>query len=103
MVVDRYKGYSVYRLREPNYKVKEAKETFQVFDETTGKLAFTFVGFYNPKRILRPADKEAVIRRLMEPVLLAVREKIDKGDLTDGFLHAESAGAAPSISGAFNP
>lgn len=98
MVVDRYKGYSVYRVREPNYKVKESREAYQVFDERTGALAFSFTGFYNPKRILKAVDKEAVIRRLMQPVFDAIRAKIDAGDLTDGFLHAETAAhPAPAV------
>ncbi len=92
MVVDRYHGYSVSRLRESNYKVKESHEVYQVFDEHTGTLAFTFTGYYNPKHILRTADKEALIGVLMVPVLAAIRAKIDAGDLTDGFLHAEAAG-----------
>lgn len=92
MVVDRYRGYSVYRLRDAPYKVLDGKEVFRVFDEGTGKLAFTFLAFYNPKRILRPEDKEAVIWALMRPALEALRRKIDTGDLTDGQLHVESAG-----------
>jgi hypothetical protein len=92
MVVDRYQGYSVYRVREPNYKVKESREVYQIFDDRTGALAFTFTGYYNPKRLLKPMDKEAVIRGLMEPVLAAIRGKIGRRDFTDGFLHAEAAG-----------
>ncbi|GEM_PF-2507252 len=97
MVVDRYNGYSISRLRESNYKVKEAREVYQVFDEHTGALAFSFTGYYNPKHILKTADKEALIRALMAPVLAAIRAKIDAHDLTDGFLHAEASGhEAPS-------
>ncbi len=87
MVVDRYKGHSVYKRRETFYRVLDGKETFEVFDEKTGDKAFTFVGFYNPKAILRPENKEAAIMELMAPVLHAIRAKIDAGDLTDGFLH----------------
>ena len=87
MVVDRYKGYSVYSQRETFYRVLDGKETFEVYDERTGDLAFSFTGFYNPKAVLRPADKEAVIIAIMQPVFAAIREKIDRGDLTDGFQH----------------
>lgn len=90
MVVDRYRGYSVYQLRDTNYRVFDGREVFQVFDERTGSLAFTFIGFYNPKRILRPENKEAVISALMRPAFAAIRRKIDVGDLTDGQLHVES-------------
>ena len=91
MVVDRYKGYSVYRLRETYYRVLAAREDFQVYDERTGRLAFTLVAFYNPKRILRPEDKEAAVSALVQPALEAIRRKIDAGDLTDGQLHVETA------------
>ena len=94
MVVDRYKGYSVDRLREANYRVLDGNERFHVYDERTGALAFAFTGFYNPKRILVPEDKEAVIAGLMKPALVAIRSKIDAGDLTDGYLHVESAAHA---------
>lgn len=87
MVVDRYKGHSVYKLRETFYRVLDGRETFEVFDEKTGHKAFTFVGFYNPKAILRPENKEAAITEIMAPVFQAIRAKIDSGDLTDGFLH----------------
>ena len=90
MVTDRYRGYSVYRLRDTNYRVLDGREVFQVFDERTGHLAFTFIAFYNPKRILRPEDKEAVISTLMRPAFAAIRQKIDDGDLTGGQLHVES-------------
>ncbi|MSQ10353.1 MAG: hypothetical protein EXR52_05035 [Dehalococcoidia bacterium] len=102
MVVDRYKGYSISRVREPQYKVMESREAYQVFDERTGALAFTFTGFYNPKGILKSGDKEGAIRRLMQPVFDEMRTKIDRGDLTDGFLHAEAAAheaAAAVVSG----
>ena len=63
MVVDRYKSYSVYKRRETFYRVLDGKETFDVFGEKTGDKAFSFVGFYNPKAILRPENKAyAVIR-----------------------------------------
>ena len=91
MVVDRYKGYSVYRLRESFYRVLESKEIFQVFDERTGKLALTLTAYYNPKRILRPADKEAVLNALLQPALAEIRRKIDAGDLTDHHLHLGAA------------
>lgn len=97
MVVDRYKGYSVYRLRETYYRVLAAREDFQVYDERTGRLAFTLVAFYNPKRILRPADKEAVVSTLVQPALEAIRHKIDAGDLTDGQLHVETTRHALSL------
>ena len=87
MVVDRYKGYYVYSQRETFYRVLDGKESFNVFDERTGLRAFTFTGFYNPKAMLLPADKEQVITAIMEPVSAAIRDKIDRGDLTDGFLH----------------
>ncbi|MSQ26764.1 MAG: hypothetical protein EXR51_01325 [Dehalococcoidia bacterium] len=91
MVVERYKGYSINRLRDGAYRVWDAKETFQVFSEQTGMLAFTLTAFYNPKRILQLEDKEAVITALMEPAMTAIRHKLDAGDLTDCSLHAESA------------
>lgn len=94
MIVDRYNGYSVNRVRESNYKVKEAREEFQIVDESTGRIAFTYTGYYNPKRIVKTGDKEAVISKLMEPVLKAIRIKIDTGELSDGFLHSEAAGHA---------
>ena len=87
MVVDRYKGYSIYRLRESFYRVLDSKETLQVFDERTGKLAFTVVAYYNPKRILKPADKEEVILSVLQPAFEEIRRKIDGGDLTDAQLH----------------
>ncbi len=87
MVVDRYKSFSVYRLRETNYKVLDSKETLQVFDERTGMLAFTVVAYYNPKRILKPANKEAVILSALQPAFEEIRRKIDGGDLTDSQLH----------------
>ena len=77
MVVDRYKGYSVYKRRETFYRVLDGKETFDVFSEATGDKSFTFVGFYNPKAILRPEDKERVILDIMKPVFEAIRAKID--------------------------
>jgi hypothetical protein len=96
MVADRYKGYSVYQVRElSNYKVLDGKEVFRVHDERTGDLAFTFTAFYNPKRILRPENKEVVIAALVVPALEAIRAKIDTADLTDGFLHVDSPGAMP--------
>ena len=96
MVVDRYKGYSVYQTRElPNYKVLDGKEAFRVHHERTGALAFTFTAFYNPKRILRPENKEAVIAALIAPALLSIRDKIDSGNLTDGFMHVDLPGAMP--------
>jgi hypothetical protein len=98
MVVDRYKGYSVYRMREDNYKVQDGKERYHVYNEGTGQLAFAFIAFYNPKRILRPENKEAVIAELMKPALDAMRAKLDAGDLSDGFLHVESAPGAPHAS-----
>ena len=91
MIVERYKGYSINRLRDGAYRVWDAKETFQVFSERTGALVFTLTAFYNPKRILKLEDKEAVIAGLMQPALAAVRHKLDTGDLTDCSLHAESA------------
>lgn len=87
MVVDRYKGYSIYSKRETFYRVLDGKETFEVYDERTSALAFSFTGFYNPKAVLRPEDKERVIAEIMQPVLATIREKIDRGDLTDGYLH----------------
>lgn len=87
MVVDRYKGYSVYRLRESFYRVLESSETLQVFDERTGRLAFTVVAYYNPKRILKPANKEAVVLAALQPAFEEIRRKIDSGDLTDAQLH----------------
>lgn len=97
MVVDRYKGYSINRRREPNYKVKESREVYDIYNERSGALAFSFTGYYNPKRILKPLNKEAVIAGLMQPVLAEVRRKIDAGDLTDGYLHAETAGHAERV------
>ncbi|MEK7217225.1 MAG: hypothetical protein AAB289_16700 [Chloroflexota bacterium] len=91
MIVERYKGYSINRLRDGAYRVWDAKETFQVFSEQTGMLAFTLTAFYNPKRILKLEDKEAVIAGLMQPALTAIRDKLDAGDLADCSLHAESA------------
>ena len=88
-------GYSIYTVRELNYKVLDGKEVFRVHDERTGQLAFTMIGFYNPKRILRPEDKEATITELMEPVLATIRRKIDQGELSDGFLHVELDAALP--------
>ena len=49
MVVDRYKGYSINRRREPNYKVKESREVYDIYSERSGALAFSFIGYYNPK------------------------------------------------------
>ena len=96
MVVDRYKGYSVYQVRElPTYKVLDGKEVFRVHDERTGSLAFTFTAFYNLKRILRPENKEAVIVRLIAPAMETIRRKIDAGDLTGGFLHVDLSGPMP--------
>lgn len=91
MIAERYKGYSINRLRDGAYQVWDGKETFQVFSEITGMLAFTLTAFYNPKRILKLENKEAVIDGLMAPALAAMRHKIDAGDLTDCSLHVESA------------
>ena len=96
MVVDRYKGYSVYQDREPvNYRVLDGKETFRAHNEGTGVLAFTFTAFYNPKRIVRPEDKESLIVRLVRPALEEVRRKIDAADLTDGFMHVDILAGMP--------
>ena len=96
MVIDRYKGYSVSRQREPNnYKVLDSNEVLQVYDERTGETAFTLNVFYNPKRILRIEDKERVIASLLAPAIAEVRRKIDAGDLTDRLLHVDFASAVP--------
>ena len=96
MVVDRYRGYSVYQEREPvSYKVLDGKETFRVHSERTGGVAFTFTAFYNPKRIVRPENKEAVIAQLIQPAIDVIHRKIDAGDLTDGFMHVDQGGAMP--------
>ena len=96
MVVDRYRGHSMYQDREvTNYRVLDGKETFRVHDEATGRLRFTFTAFYNPKRLLRPEDKEAVLADLLTPALEAVRAKIDAEDFTDGFMHVDPPRAMP--------
>jgi hypothetical protein len=90
MIVERYQGYSINRLRDGAYRVWDGKEVFQVFSEASGSLVFTLTVFYNPKRILKLEDKEAVIAGLMAPALAALRRKIDAGDLTDAAVHAEA-------------
>jgi len=96
MVLLRYKGYSAYQTREPaQYKVLDGREHLRVYDERTGELGFTFVVFYNPKRILRPEEKEEVLLFLIRPALDEVRRKIDAGDLTDGFMHVDLQAAMP--------
>ncbi len=99
MIVERFQGYSINRLRDGAYLVLDGKETFQVFSEQTGALAFTLTAFYNPKRILKLEDQEAVIVSLMRPAMTAIRHKIDAGNLTDCSLHVEAA-PHPAATGA---
>lgn len=90
MVIDRYKGFSAYRMREVQYRVYEDREEFHVYDERTGKLAFRLTAFYNPKRIIRPGDKEGVLGDLMQTAVKTIRDKIDRGDHSDAAIHVES-------------
>ena len=94
MVIDRYKGYSVYRARDVQYRVQEASEKLEVVDERTGTARCTVTVFYNPKRILRPEDKETALADLLRPAQEYIRHKIDVGDLTDEAVHAEALAKA---------
>ena len=88
-VVARYKGYNVHRVREPNYKVLDGKEAFEVVDEAAGQAVFSFTVYYNPRArpLLTMLDKEAVLERMLAPALEMIKGKIDAKDLTDGMLH----------------
>ena len=104
-VVARYKGYAVHRLREPNYKVLDGKEVYEVIHEALGRIAFRFTAYYNPraKSLLTVLDKEEALGRMLEPAIVAMKAKIDSSDLTDGMLHVgvkSSARAASAPGGA---
>ncbi|MBI4498424.1 MAG: hypothetical protein HY689_11040 [Chloroflexi bacterium] len=86
-LVDRYQGYLVYDTREANYQVLEGKETFEVFDETSGALSFRFTAYYNPRQLLTIKHKEQVIQRVVARALPLIRAKIAAGQLSDEMHH----------------
>ncbi len=86
-LVDRYQGYLIYDTREPNYRVLEGKETFEVFSEAPGSRPFRFLAFYNPRQFLLMNDKEKSIQRILARILPEIRAKIDAGNLLDEMRH----------------
>ena len=86
--IDRYKGYSIYQLRDPHiYRVLDGKDIFSVVDDSTAQEAFTFTAYYNHRLLLTIENKEAKLYEMLRPAREEIRRKIDAGDLTDGFLH----------------
>ena len=99
-VVARYKGHTVRRVREPNYKVLDGKETFEVVDEAAGQAVFNFTVYYNPRArpLLTVLDKETALERMLAPALETIKAKIDAKDLTDGMLHVGIKPGARAVS-----
>ncbi|MSQ14388.1 MAG: hypothetical protein EXR50_00785 [Dehalococcoidia bacterium] len=86
--VDRYKGYSIFQLRDPNiYRVLDGKEIFTVVDDSTAHESFTLTAYYNQRLLLTIVNKEAKLFEMLRPAREEIKLKIDAGDLTDGFLH----------------
>ncbi|MSQ28835.1 MAG: hypothetical protein EXR51_11990 [Dehalococcoidia bacterium] len=103
-LVDRYRGFLIYDTREPNYKVLEGKEAFEVFNEASGVRSFRFHAFYNPRQFLLLDDKEKAIQRIVARALPEIRAKIDAGAPQDEMRHLVftrkeliASGPAPSI------
>lgn len=83
-VVEKYKGYLIYDTREPQYQVLEGKERFEVWEEQTGRLAFHYIAYYDPLRLLSLGDKESVVHRMLQGAREEIRRKIDNQDFSDG-------------------